>query len=322
MSIVDGSNELMRARLSDGAVEPLTATPDREESWPYWSTSAQRLVFQVANPDSRSDLVLWAPGDGEVPFVKSAERVERWPAWSPTDARLIYAFRGGEPASGLVMADLESGERSTVASGGPRYFFFRPGFSPDGTNVVAQRREPRDGSKLWILEGSFPPRRLTGDDQWYDYKPAYTRDGSRIHFSRRRRRGGPSHLASVAPDGSDLQVLESTRDSDTHSGVPSPARDEIAFVSNRDGKSDVFVSDLSGENVRKLTLSSERSDTAPRWSPDGERLVVTSTVAGTRQPRLADRASLARARVVVLDREGNALFEAEGFMPQWMPPWR
>ncbi len=322
MSIVNGSNELMRARLSDGAVKPLTATPDREESWPRWSTAARRLVFQIAYAGSRSDLVLWAPGDGELPFVKSTERVERWSAWSPTDARLIYAFRGGQPAAGLLMADLESGDRSIVARSGPRYFFFRPGFSPDGTTVVVQRREPGEGSSLWILDRGVPPRRLTGDDQWFDYKPAYTRDGSRILFSRRRRRGGPSSLASIAPDGSGLRVFESTRDSDTHSAVPSPVRDEIAFVWNRDGKSDVFLADLSGENTRKLTLSSERSDLAPRWSPDGERLVVTSTAAGAPLPRLVDRTNLGRTRVVVLDREGNELFEAEGFMPEWMPPWR
>ena len=321
-SIVNGSNELMRARLSDGAVKPLTATPDREESWPYWSTSARRLVFQIANAGTRSDLVLWAPGDGEVPLVKTAERVERWPAWSPTGARLIYAFRAGKPASGLMMANLDSGESSIVASSGPRYFFYRPSFSPDGTAVVVQRREPGEGSNLWILDGGYPPRRLTEDEQWVDYKPAYTRDGSRIYFSRRRRRGGPSSLASIAPDGSDLQLLQSTQDSDTHSGTPSPVRDEMVFVSNRDGKPEVFLADLSGENARKLTLSSERIDLAPRWSPDGERLVVTSTAVGAPPPRLVDRSNLAATRIVVLDREGRTLFEAQGFMPAWMPPWR
>jgi Tol biopolymer transport system component len=322
VGIVDGSNELMRARLLDGAVEALTATPDREESWPYWSPIARRLVFQVAYAGSRSDLVLWAPGDGEEPFVKSAERVEAWPAWAPSDAQLIYAFRGGKPAAGLAMADLETGERKIIGSSGPRYFFFRPTFSPDGATVVVQRREPGEGSNLWILDRGDRPWRLTEDAQWFDYKPAFTRDGSRIFFSRRRRRGGASSLASIAPDGSGLQVLESTRDSDTHSVVPSPTRDEIAFVSNRDGKFDVFLADLSGENARKLTLSSERSDLAPRWSPDGERLVVTSTPVGAGQPRLGDRAGLAATHIVVLNRAGDELFEAEGFMPDWMPPWR
>jgi Tol biopolymer transport system component len=99
-------------------------------------------------------------------------------------------------------------------------------------------------------------------------------------------------------------------------------RDEIAFVSNRNGKSEIFLADLSGENARKLTLSSERSDLAPRWSPDGERLVVTSTPVGAGQPRLGDRAGLARTHIVVLNRAGDELFEAEGFMPDWMPPWR
>jgi hypothetical protein len=39
-------------------------------------------------------------------------------------------------------------------------------------------------------------------------------------------------------------------------------------------------------------------------------------------PRLADRDGLADAGVLVLDRDGNELFEAPGMMPDWMPAWR
>ena len=49
---------------------------------------------------------------------------------------------------------------------------------------------------------------------------------------------------------------------------------------------------------------------------------MTTTPPGTPMPRLADPDGLAEARVVVLDREGRALFEAPGMMPDWMPAWR
>ena len=73
--------------------------------------------------------------------------------------------------------------------------------------------------------------------------------------------------------------------------------------------------------VRKLTRGGF-SGFAPRWSPDGDRLVVTATQPDVPEPRLGDRARLGDIRIGVLDREGNQLLDIPGFMPDWMPPWR
>jgi hypothetical protein len=60
---------------------------------------------------------------------------------------------------------------------------------------------------------------------------------------------------------------------------------------------------------------------APRWSPDGERLVVIVNDASAGAPRLDDPESLAAIRLRALDRDGRVLFEAPGYNPDWMPPW-
>jgi Tol biopolymer transport system component len=69
-------------------------------------------------------------------------------------------------------------------------------------------------------------------------------------------------------------------------GLPawSPDGQQIAFVSNRDGNSDIFVMAADGANVRQLTrdpladlyLLQSPSDADPAWSPDGARIVFTS----------------------------------------------
>ena len=41
------------------------------------------------------------------------------------------------------------------------------------------------------------------------------------------------------------------------------------------GDRDVFVMDLSGKNVRRVTDNPERDD-YPSWHPDGKRLVIVS----------------------------------------------
>jgi Tol biopolymer transport system component/serine/threonine protein kinase len=53
----------------------------------------------------------------------------------------------------------------------------------------------------------------------------------------------------------------------------------IAFVSDRDGLSNIYVTDLSGENVTCLTFDQVHTD-SPDWSPDGSRIVFSSDITG------------------------------------------
>ena len=113
---------------------------------------------------------------------------------------------------------------------------------------------------------------------------------------------------------------------DEHSARPSPTRDEFAFVSNRDSRgggndSDLFLAALDGSNVRRITHTPNWSEFAPRWSPNGERIVVIATPVELRQPRLVEPSDLAQIRLRVFNREGDLLFDEFGMMADWMPPW-
>ena len=69
--------------------------------------------------------------------------------------------------------------------------------------------------------------------------------------------------------------------------------------------------DLSPES---LEMAVAQAYGEPRWSPDGERLAVVTFNATAVAPRLSDPASLASTRVRVLDRDGQVLFDAGGFV--------
>jgi Tol biopolymer transport system component len=323
---VASSSELARARIADGAVRFVTRTPDREEAWPYWSEPAGRVVFEAsaAGSNARSDLVLWDPRTGdEAPLAATPARDERWPDWAPGRPELAFAFRGGEPPSGIATFEVDSGRATLVARGGERDFFLRPSWSKDGAHIVAQRRAADGaGSALWIAEPGGQARALTADPAWFDWKPYFTRDGSEVVFSRRPAPDGAGVIAVIATGGGEPRVLPLEQGADLHSARPSPTRDEIAFVAEREGAAVVFLADLAGGEARALTRAAERQAFAPRWSPDGERLVVTTTPAGTPMPRLADPGGLAQTKLLVLDRQGNELFEAPGMMADWMPAWR
>ena len=78
---------------------------------------------------------------------------------------------------------------------------------------------------------------------------------------------------------------------------------------------------LSGGDARRLTLTPNVDEFAPRWSPDGERPAVTAADAQGDRPTLRNPESLSTSRVRVLDRAGSLLAETPGLMPDWMPPW-
>jgi Tol biopolymer transport system component len=322
--VVGASNEIVRVRLADAASQLLTGTRDQRETWPYWSPTAQRLVFQVSNGEQRHDLRVFDPQTGSASALTSTPaRDEQWPAWSPVRPELAFAFRGGSPPGGLALADLAGGAPRVLAASGARDLFYRPSFAPDGAWLVAQRRHANGrGSGLWRVAADREPQALTGDPEWFDMKPAVTRDGREVVFSRRPAAGGPRDVLAIPAQGGPLRTLAAGAQSDDHSGSPSPQRDELVFVSDRDGPSAIYLAPLAGGEARALLLDSERAFFAPRWSPDGERLAAIATPRALGEPRLSDRASLEATRVVVLDRSGRVLLDAPGFMPDWMPPWR
>ena len=53
--------------------------------------------------------------------------------------------------------------------------------------------------------------------------------------------------------------------------------DRIAFVSDRDGDSEIFVMNADGTEVRQLTDNDDWDwNTYPSWSPDGDRIVFAN----------------------------------------------
>ncbi|WP_412971965.1 amidohydrolase family protein [Glaciecola sp. MF2-115] len=90
---------------------------------------------------------------------------------------------------------------------------------------------------------------------------------------------GDIFIAST--DGGDAKALTQDFAWNIHPTI-SPDGKQIAFISDRDGLSNVWVMDTNGENLRQVTKEKKNLIHSPKWSPDGEYIVVNKGIMSSR----------------------------------------
>ncbi len=90
----------------------------------------------------------------------------------------------------------------------------------------------------------------------------------------------------------------------------SPDGSRIAFDSNRDGKTEIYVMNADGSNVKRLT-SNLSDDLGPKWSPDGRKILFDSERDGNREVYVMDADGGSQTRLTM-----NSAFDSAA---SWSP---
>ncbi len=158
----------------------------------------------------------------------------------------------------------------------------------EGKLVFSHRGE------LWTMNPDGTNRQALGIEGG---QPSWSPDGSQIVFivyHRGDKTQGKNRFIEtfiINADGSDRRLLMSTQHLEgkmDFSPAWSPDGSRIAFSSDRPGQYDIFVIDVSGENLANLTNSPEIHEYAPSWSPDGTHILYKSWDDHFHTLRLAD----------------------------------
>jgi len=235
--------------LSDSAISP----DGRHVAYTLTTIDA------AANKRVSSLWIVPANGSAE-PHQISAEGVSsNSPHWSPDGTQLAFlSTRSGGPSQ-IFILPLEGGEARQISH-------FKNGagvfeWSPDGKRFVALTRTgPSDAvsTRKSDVRHYKTIAYKFNDTGWYDDKR--------------------SHLWIVDINGGEHQLTsgDDWNDTDPHW---SPDGKRIAFVSNRTGREyeqdfnqDVWTISAEGGPLQKIS-DHAFEDTAPRWSPDGQRIV-------------------------------------------------
>ncbi len=167
----------------------------------------------------------------------------------------------------------------TYHTNGHEFDSTSPVFSPDGSQIVFMTMRDRDTtnntSEIYRM-GRYGQNvtRLTNDAYDDDF-PCWSADGTKILFAGARPDIKLYTMRSI--DGGSITELPVAPGGD-QDYLPSYSQDGTKVTFIRDlggGKRAVFVANADGSNTRNLTTKACLC-WAPRWSPDGQRIVYAS----------------------------------------------
>jgi len=131
-------------------------------------------------------------------------------------------------------------------------------------------------------------RRVTNNGR-INLFPAWSLDATELLYTSYR--GGPPDIwwlgRGPKKGGKMLRLPKDYASADRYRAVFGPGEDKVTFVMHRNENTDIYMSDFSGRNLRRLT-SHKAIDVSPSWSPDGKRMVFMSDRTGTPQLYILD----------------------------------
>lgn len=231
----------------------------------YSSTRNGQQNIYVLNRDASADT------------VSSGGTLNTDLAWSPDGKTIAFA------RDGAIYVHDDAGTRQVSDTGAAS----TPRWSPNGQQIAYSNivdRVPNLGS-LWLMNAdgqnqhpifdSSDPN-ATPPDCFGVFVGSWYPTGDRILY-RGSLSDGRIAICSAKTDGTDVKtiVMESSSTILDFAPALSPDGTKIAFVSNRDGRNQVYLAGADGSDPHKLIAAVAR-DGDPAWSPDGIWIAFTS----------------------------------------------
>jgi tricorn protease len=281
---ISGMNDIYRVRRDGGTPTQVTADRYTTEYFAAPSPAGDTLAFTArGNAGSQwwrkghshlDESEIWLRREGspaQYERITEGGAKEAWPMWSK-DGRTLFYMSDRSGAQNIWKRALSGKPQQVTRFTGGRVLW--PAISADGRIVVFER-----DFRIWRMEtetGKAAPveiaRRgvpaapsvqhisLNGQFQGLTLSP----DGKKVAFLSRG-----DVFAASSKDGGDAARITNTPAPESALAWTPDSR-KLAYVSERNGKGQIFLYEFSTNQETQLTT--QGADTAPRFSPDGKSL--------------------------------------------------
>ena len=253
----DGDYEIA-VMNADGSGQRVLTKNRFGDLYPAWTPDSRRLVFlsdRVAEgedeDEEEGELYSMRLDGTDVRQLTSNEAGESRAVVSPDGTHIVYSTWVDDGAPGLcrlyVMAIDGTGARPLVVDAGDNH---APAWSPDGRRIAFEagsydEEEDEYSAAIDVVNADGTGRmRLTDRNATH---PAWTADGHIVYSTLQE-----GEVRIMNADGADVRTIAATRGGEYRPDV-SPDGRRLAFDSDADGYTQIYVSLLDGSGARKLT---------------------------------------------------------------------
>lgn len=242
------------------------ADPVRDGS-PAWSPDGSRIAF-YSERDGNGEIYVMDADGSNVTRLTNTLADEGYPWWSPDGETLTF---DSDEAGGFdiwtMNADGTNPRRLTTHAARE----VAASWSPDGSTIVFMS-DREGGFDVYAMnpDGSDVRRLTETGTAWF---PVFSTDGTRLAFHV----GRDVHVMPAG--GGNLSRLTHDPANGMHPSW-SPDGRRIAFMSWRNGRTEIFVMNADGSDARVIAGFDEGDAIDPRWSPAGERIAFVRVPGG------------------------------------------
>lgn len=263
-------------KVVGSSAPPLRLTNSPARDWaPQWSPDGKSIAF-IRNPGP-SGAVYLIPALGG-PERKVCETKGDALSWHPDGKRIALMDRasGSDPYH-IALVDLDTGSKKAITRPGADHVGDgAPALSPDGETLAFARWRIPSAGHLHTL-GLRDGREKSLQHRVASTRLAWTLDSRAILAG-----------ASLVPvDGSLVRALPGGFLAEVASSTRPDAAASLAFVA-RTADTNIWRKDLQPPGPPKQIIASTRLDAWPKWSPNGDRIVFSSTRSGSPVMWLSD----------------------------------
>ena len=285
---------------------------EREEGNPFYQI--YRMDLEIGNiervsPGHGKTTCAWMHPDGhrvlfasthKDPESKAHQKAELEFRASGKERRYSWDY---DPHYDLFIRNMKTGELKQITDA--RGYDAECAFSPDGKQVVfasnrlaysrklskseqeALKQDPSIFMDIYIMNADGSSLKRLTDVLGYDGGPFFSAQGDRICWRRFSENGATAEIYTMKTDGSDVRQLT---DDGHMSWAPffHPSGEYLIYASNAEGfgNFELFLVRADGEGEPIRVTETEGFDGLAAFSPDGKRLVWTSTRHGGKKGQL------------------------------------